>query len=68
MIEEDTMNPMFNWPVVSERIHAVAAEADTAARIRRARRSRRALHGAGVGPRHPGRTVRRSTLRAGEAL
>jgi hypothetical protein len=55
MIEEDTMNPNFNWAIVAERMQALRSEADTArsrhaARIRRgtararlARRSRRGL-------------------------
>jgi hypothetical protein len=68
MIEEDTMNPMFNWAIVAERMQAVTAEADTAARARQARRYRRALAAAGVGRRHLGSTVRGITLKAGEAL
>jgi hypothetical protein len=42
MIEEDTMNPNFNWAIVAERMHALQAEADTAARARYAARIRRA--------------------------
>jgi hypothetical protein len=68
MIEEDTMNPNFNWAVVAERMQAVAAEADTAARARQARRSRRALTAARVGRRQRGSTVRGITLKIGEAL
>jgi hypothetical protein len=68
MIEEDTMNPNFNWAIVAERMQAVAAEAGMAARARQARRSRRALAVLRVGRRHPGSTVRGTTLKAGEAL
>jgi hypothetical protein len=41
MLEEDPMNPNFNWAIVAERMQAVAAEADTAARARHAARIRR---------------------------
>jgi hypothetical protein len=68
MIEEDTMNPMFNWAIVAERMQTLAAEAGTAARARQARRFRRALAVAGVGRRHPGSTAGGITLKAGEAL
>jgi hypothetical protein len=68
MIEEDTMNPMYNWAIVAERMQALAAEAGTAARARQARRVRRALAVAGAGRRHPRSTVRGNTLKAGEAL
>ena len=43
MLEEDTMNPNFNYAIVAERMQAVQAEADTAARARLARRHRRVL-------------------------
>ena len=70
MIEEDTMNPNFNWAIVAGRMQALQSEADTA---RRARRHRRAPAAAGAGRRHPGSTVRTvtvkaGTLKAGEAL
>jgi uncharacterized ferredoxin-like protein len=68
MIEEDTMNPNFNWAIVAERMQTLAAEADTAARARQARRSRRALAALRVGRRPQGSTVRGITLKAGEAL
>jgi hypothetical protein len=68
MIEEDTMNPMFNWAIAAERMQALVAEADTAARARQARRFRRARAAAGVGRRQPGGTVRGITLKAREAL
>jgi len=68
MIEEDTVNPNFNWAIVAERMQAVAAEADTAARARQARRFRKARAAAGMGRRHPGSAVRGITLKAGEAL
>jgi len=42
MIEEDTMNPNFNWAIVAERMQTLQAEADTAARARHAIRIRRA--------------------------
>jgi len=58
------MNPNFNWAIVAERMHALQAEADTAARARHAarvrrgtlrarlaRRSRRGLAFAPAGPR-----------------
>ena len=41
MIEEDTMNPNFNWAIVAERMQALQTEADTAARARHAARIRR---------------------------
>ncbi len=62
------MNPMFNWAIVAERMQTLQAQADTLARARQARRSRRALAAVGVGRRHPGSTVRGITLKAGEAL
>ena len=65
MIEEDTMNPNFNWAIVYERMQALQAEADMVARQAR---FRRALAEARVGRRHPGSTVRGITLKAGEAL
>jgi hypothetical protein len=68
MIEEDTMNPNFNWAIVAERMQALQAEADAVARARQARGFRRALAAAGVGRRQPGSTVRGITLKAGEAL
>jgi uncharacterized ferredoxin-like protein len=68
MIEEDTMNPNFNWAIVAERMQAVAAEAGTAARARQARRLRKARAAAGVGRRHPGNTGRGISLKAREAL
>jgi hypothetical protein len=68
MIEEDTMNPMFNWAIVAERMQTLAADAGTAARARQARRFRRARAVAGVGRRPPGSTVHGSTFKAGEAL
>jgi hypothetical protein len=68
MIEEDTMNPMFSWAIVAERMQALTAEAATAARARQARRFRRLPAAAGVGQRHPGSTVRGITVKAGEAL
>ena len=40
-IEEDTMNPNFNWAIVAERMQSLQAEADTAARARHAARIRR---------------------------
>jgi hypothetical protein len=68
MIEEDTMNPNFNWAIVAERMQAVAAEADTASRARQARRLRRARAVPGVSRRHLTSTVRGITLKPGEAL
>jgi hypothetical protein len=41
MIEEDTMNPMFNYWAVVERMQTLQAEADTVARARHAARIRR---------------------------
>jgi hypothetical protein len=41
-IEEDTMNPNFNWAIAAERMQAMQAEAATAARARHAARLRRA--------------------------
>lgn len=69
MLEEDTMNPNFNWAIVAERMQRLQAEADAtarrraaararraAARTRQARRPRRGLVFAltGLGRRHPG--------------
>jgi hypothetical protein len=68
MIEEDTMNPNFNWAIVTERMQAMAADAESAARARQARRLRRARAVAGPGRRHLRRTVGVITLKAGEAL
>jgi hypothetical protein len=68
MIEEDTMNPNFNWAIVAERMQALQSAADTAARARWARHYRRALTAAGVSRRHPGSTVRGITFKTGEAL
>jgi hypothetical protein len=41
MLEEDTMNPNFNWAIVAERMQAMQAGAGTAARARQAARIRR---------------------------
>ena len=41
MLEEDTMNPNFNWAIVAERMQALQADADTASRARHAARIRR---------------------------
>jgi hypothetical protein len=41
-MEEDTMNPNFNWAIVAERMHTLQAEAETA-RVRHAARTRRGL-------------------------
>jgi hypothetical protein len=41
MLEEDTMNPNFNWAIAAERMHTLQAEADTATRARHAARIRR---------------------------
>ena len=68
MIEEDTMNSNFNYAIGAERIQALQAEANTVTRFRQARRLRKARAAAGVGRRHPGRTVRGITLKTGEAL
>jgi hypothetical protein len=68
MIEEDTMNPNFNWAIVAERMQALQVEADTAARARQARRSRRALAATRVGRRYLGSSGRGITLKIGEAL
>jgi hypothetical protein len=68
MIEEDTMNPNFNWAIVAERMQAMQAEADTVTRARQARRLRKAWTAARVGRRHPGSTVRGIALKTGEAL
>ena len=70
------MNPMANYWVLVERVQSLQAEADAArarhaaARARQARRSRRGLAraAAGLGRRHLGTTVRRHTIKAGEAL
>ena len=64
------MNPMVNYWAVVERMQTLQAEADTAARARQARRSRRRPVSAMVGLRsgRAGNTVRSITLKAGEAL
>ena len=64
------MNPMFNYWAVVERMQTLQAEADTAARARQARRSRRRPAFAMVSLRsgRAGNTVRSITLKAGEAL
>ena len=62
------MNPNFNWAIVDELMQTLQAEADTAARVRHARRVRRARAAAGVGRLHLRSTVRGITLKAGEAL
>jgi hypothetical protein len=41
MLEEDTMNPNFNYAIVAERMQARQAGADAAARARHAARIRR---------------------------
>jgi hypothetical protein len=41
-IEEDTVNPNFNWAIVAERMQSLQDEAATAARARHATRIRRA--------------------------
>ena len=41
-IEEDTMNPNFNWAIVAERMQSLQDEAATAARARHATPIRRA--------------------------
>ncbi len=51
IIEEDTVNPNFNWAVVAERMQTMQAEAETAARVRHAARSRRAAFRARQGRR-----------------
>jgi hypothetical protein len=74
MIEEDTMNPMFNYWAVVERVQSLRAEADAAARVAaaRARQPRRSRRGlalvAGLGRGRPGTTARRIVIKAGEAL
>jgi hypothetical protein len=74
MIEEDTMNPMFNYWAVVERVQSLRAEADAAARraAARARQPRRSRRGlalvAGLGRGRPGTTARRIVIKAGEAL
>jgi hypothetical protein len=70
MIEEDTMNPMFNYWAVVERVQSLQAEADAAARRAAARRSRRrpALAMVGLRSGRAGNTVRSITLKTGEAL
>jgi hypothetical protein len=74
MIEEDTMNPMFNYWAVVERVQSLQAEADAAARRAAARagqprRSRRGLAlVAGLGRGRPGTTAHRIVIKAGEAL
>ncbi len=60
--EEDTMNPTFNWAIVAERMQAVAAEADTAARARHAARIRRRTVRAVGPPLPPGAGVRPKTI------
>jgi hypothetical protein len=67
-IEEDTMNPNFNWAIVAERMQALQADAEKMTRARRARRLREAWAVAHVGQRHPGSTVRGITFKTGEAL
>jgi hypothetical protein len=63
------MNPMFNYWAVVERMQSLQAEADTAARARRLRRSRRGLAFAAAGRgRRRGTTARRIVIKAGEAL
>jgi hypothetical protein len=62
MLEEDTMNPNFNWAIVAERMQRLQAEAGATSRLRaaaRARQARRPRRGlafalAGLGRRHPG--------------
>jgi len=68
MIEEDTMNPNFNWAIVAERMQTQQSEADASRRARQARRHRTALAAAGLSRRHLGSTLRGITLKAGEAL
>jgi hypothetical protein len=79
MIEEDTMNPMFNYWAVVERMQSLQAEADAAARhaaarhaAARARQPRRSRRGlalvAGLGRGRPGTTARGIVIKAGEAL
>ena len=51
MIEEDTMNPDFNWAIVAGRMHTLQAEADTA-RVGHAARIRRGTAGARVARRY----------------
>jgi hypothetical protein len=41
-MEEDTMNPNFNWAIVAERMQTMQAEAGAAGRARDAARARRA--------------------------
>ena len=41
MLEEDTMNPNFNYAIVAERMQTLQAEADAATRARHAARIRR---------------------------
>jgi hypothetical protein len=40
MIQEDTMNPNFNWAIVAERMQALQVEAETVTRARHAARIR----------------------------
>jgi hypothetical protein len=74
MIEEDTMNPMFNYWAVVDRVQSLRAEADAAARhaAARARQPRRPRRGlallAGMGRGRPGTTARGIVIKAGEAL
>ena len=63
------MNPMFNYWAVVERMQTLQAEADTAARARQLRRSRRGLAlVAGLGRGRPVTTARGIVIKAGEAL
>ena len=41
MLEEDTVNPNLNYAIVAERMQALQAEAETAARARHAARIQR---------------------------
>jgi hypothetical protein len=79
MIEEDTMNAMFNQAIVAERVQSLQAEAGVAARhaAARARRPHRSLRGlafaAALSRGRPGSTaravtVKAGTLKAGQAL
>ncbi|HEY2308741.1 MAG TPA: hypothetical protein VGI05_22950 [Streptosporangiaceae bacterium] len=84
ILEEDTMNPMFNYWAVVERVQSLRAEADAAARhaaarhaaarhaAARARQQRRSRRGlalvAGLGRGRPGTTARGIVIKAGEAL
>jgi hypothetical protein len=65
MLEEDTMNPNFNYAIVAERMQALRAEADAATRARhaarigrgaaRARLARRSRRGLAFAPAGSGR-------------